>query len=91
MDKNKEELLYEQLEKQYELNKKQTESLCNVMNSIKSIFKYMIIGFTVILTTIIISYFWSPQDYTYNVNGNQNATAETMSNNTIDTIGGEEE
>ena len=71
---DKEEILYEQLQKQYDINLKQTEALCNVVTSLKSVFKYLIIGFTIVAVVIGISYFWSPQDFTWNINGNNNVS-----------------
>ena len=71
---DKEEILYEQLQKQYDINLKQTEALCNVMNSIKSIFKYLIVGAVIVSIVISISYFWSPQDFTWNINGDKNVS-----------------
>ena len=85
MDKTKEEILYEQLNKQYELNKAQTNAICNVMNSIKSIFKYLIFGFVAVGIVVTISYFWSPDSYSIKVDGNEN----TMSGQDIDYKGGE--
>ena len=69
---DKEEILYEQLQKQYDINLKQTEALCNVMNSIKSIFKYLIVGAVVVSIVISISYFWSPDSYSIKVDGDNN-------------------
>ena len=71
---DKEEILYEQLQKQYDINLKQTEALCNVMNSIKSIFKYLIVGSVIVAIVISISYFWSPQDLTWSINGDKNVS-----------------
>ena len=71
---DKEEILYEQLQKQYDINLKQTEALCNVMNSIKSIFKYLIVGAVLVSIVISISYFWSPQDLTWSINGDKNVS-----------------
>ena len=74
---DKEEILYEQLQKQYDINLKQTEALCNVMNSIKSIFKYLIVGAVVVSIVISISYFWSPDSYSIKVDGDNNKTVES--------------
>ena len=71
---DKEEILYNQLQKQYDINLKQTEALCNVMNSIKSIFKYLIFGAVLVSIVISISYFWSPQDLTWSINGDKNVS-----------------
>ena len=71
---DKEEILYEQLQKQYDINLKQTEALCNVMNSIKSIFKYLIVGSVIVAIVISISYFWSHQDLTWSINGDKNVS-----------------
>ena len=73
---DKEEILYEQLQKQYDINLKQTEALCNVMNSIKSIFKYLIIGSVIVAIVISISYFWSPDSYSIKVDRDKNKTEE---------------
>ena len=73
----KEEVLYEQLQKQYDINLKQTEALCNVMNSIKSIFKYFIVGFTIVAVVFGISYFWSPDSYSVKVDGDNNKAVES--------------
>ena len=74
---DKEEILYEQLQKQYDINLKQTEALCNVMNSIKSIFKYLIVGSVIVAIVIAISYFWSPDSYSIKVDGDNNKTVES--------------
>ena len=71
---DKEEILYDQLQKQYDINLKQTEALCNVMNSIKSIFKYLIVGSVIVAIVISISYFFCFFYLTWSINGDKNVS-----------------
>ena len=74
---DKEEILYEQLQKQYDITLKQTDALCNVVTSLKSVFKYLIVGGVIVAIVIAISYFWSPDSYSVKVNGDNNKSVES--------------
>lgn len=77
-EKDLKKILLEQIEKQYELNKQQTEAMCNIMNSIKTIFQCLIRGITLVAIITVASYFFSPQDFTWNIEDAENTTTTTI-------------
>ena len=77
-EKDLKKILLEQIDKEYELNKNLTNAICNVTNSIKTIFQFLIGGFVLIALVTVVSYFFSPQDYTWNIEGTGNTSTTTM-------------